>query len=98
MKKLAVYALILSLLATAFCSCASKTGGTASTDTTAQAVETEADTRIYPDLPANDFDGYTFRLAHWEVSGWNWIECDWISTRTRRRHRIRLFTATATSR
>lgn len=35
------------------------------------AEETEADTRVYPDLPEISFDGYTFNSMYWEVAGWS---------------------------
>jgi len=33
----------------------------------------DEETRIYPDLPDKKFDGYNFRMAHWEIDGWTII-------------------------
>lgn len=33
------------------------------------------DTRIYPDLPDADFEGYEFKVAHWLYEGWESRAC-----------------------
>lgn len=66
--------LALSTVAIAFTSCADDSAkqtiaqDTAASDTTAE--QTEGTTRILPDLPEKDFDGYTFRIiskGDWDV-------------------------------
>lgn len=43
-------------------------GKTGTTKTQVEDTTTEeADTRIYPDLPNEKFDGYNFRMAHWII-------------------------------
>ncbi|MHB1153115.1 MAG: hypothetical protein ACYCWE_16070 [Eubacteriales bacterium] len=56
-------------------SCAANTEGetkvtTASPAGTAAETEPE-DTKIYPDLPDGDFEGYNFKVLHWYVTGWD---------------------------
>ncbi|MGI6203522.1 MAG: extracellular solute-binding protein, partial [Eubacteriales bacterium] len=68
-KKLlsALLATAMLFAATACSDAGDKTGTTADPSGTA---ETEPDeTRVYPDLPDVKFDGYEFRMAHWEISG-----------------------------
>ena len=49
------------------------TAQTGTADTTLPA-ETET-TRYMPELPEADYDGYTFRVAHWEHPGWESRAC-----------------------
>ncbi len=64
------------LILTAFiCSAAACGEGGASpeatAETTSEAVETQPeDTRVYPELPDSDYDGYQFNIAHWVIDGW----------------------------
>ncbi|MDD4773307.1 MAG: hypothetical protein PHZ09_06835 [Eubacteriales bacterium] len=56
-------------------SCASGTGD-AGRDTAGEKADTAAetkaeDTRLYPDLPDDDFEGYDFKVLHWYVTGWD---------------------------
>src|SRR5665647_1024675 len=40
---------------------------------TSAAVVTETqpeDTRVYPELPDADYEGYSFNMAHWIIDGW----------------------------
>ncbi len=63
------------LMMVGFVSCAAADDGQAAVTTAAPegtAAETEAeDTRIYPELPEDDFEGYVFKVLHWYVTGWD---------------------------
>ena len=54
-------------------SCADNGSGNTAATTVADntAETTEGDTQIYPDLPDEDFEGYTFKVLHWYVTGWD---------------------------
>lgn len=45
------------------------TGGSTQESETPAEKPTEA--RIYPDLPAMDFEGYQFNVLHWGTDSWN---------------------------
>ena len=74
-KRFFSMALALLIFAAALWSCAEGTGGnTADTTSGGQNASTDTDkaeTRVYPDLPAKDFEGYTFKVLHWYVTGWD---------------------------
>ncbi len=58
----------------AFSSCADNSGRQNSDSTGGPGKNTdtaETDTRIYPDLPAQNFEGYVFKVLHWYVTGWD---------------------------
>jgi len=71
-----IFALVLAVLMIggALLSCADG-GNEPSATTTAGPSDTsdvsESETRLYPDLPEMDFDGYTFKVLHWYVTGWD---------------------------
>lgn len=64
-----------SVMLAGFVSCATNTesGNDVTTvSPTGTAAETQPeDTRVYPDLPEADFEGYEFKVLHWYVTGWD---------------------------
>ncbi len=71
-----IFSLLLAvlLIGTALLSCADDTnepGATTTAGPADTAATTEGETRLYPDLPEMDFDGYTFKVLHWYVTGWD---------------------------
>ena len=60
-----------ALLLSCLCACGDKTGTVSETGESAPTEsESEADTRIYADLPEATYDGYTYRILSWN-GGWN---------------------------
>ncbi|MCQ2426251.1 MAG: hypothetical protein MJ070_08910 [Lachnospiraceae bacterium] len=70
-KKLFTRVLCLVLLVlTAVSVCACTEGGNKPVETKAPSkTEAPEETHVTPDLPEMTFDGYTFSVAHWELSG-----------------------------
>lgn len=76
-KRILSMALAILLIGTALVSCSDAAGDSAVT-TAADAGASvsnesneEVDTRVYPDLPEKDWEGYTFKVLHWYVTGWD---------------------------
>ncbi len=68
MKKLLALLLALLTFLTVFAACA-KTDEPGTQETDAPQ-ETDAETRVTHNLPPMTFDGYTFGILHWYISGW----------------------------
>ena len=72
-KRFLLWALTLLLLTPGLLSCGEKggqeqTAAVTDTDTDTMA-ETDTETqRLKPDLPVQDYDGYTFSAVHWKIS------------------------------
>ncbi|MGI6202847.1 MAG: hypothetical protein ACOYID_05530 [Eubacteriales bacterium] len=75
LKRILSISLAILLLGVTLVSCSDGTGGqTADTTSAGQSASDdtgEVDTRVYPELPDMDFDGYTFKVLHWYVTGWD---------------------------
>lgn len=76
-------AVLLALLTVAptmsACSSGADTAKTSDTTASVTAAATDAvseeDTRIYPDLPEENYNGYTFNVLHWDRSDWPTRAC-----------------------
>lgn len=58
------------ILALASCSDTGKNTGVTTEPSDGETTTAAEETRIYPNLPDVKFDGYNFRMAHWEIDGW----------------------------
>lgn len=67
----AVLALLLFVSVLAACADSGQKAGSETGAALSGTEETEADTRVYHDLPEISFDGYTFNSMYWEVAGWS---------------------------
>ena len=72
-KRFLIWALVLLMLSPGFTGCGEKTvenqAQTAAATDTETVAETETETqRLTPDLPVQDYDGYTFSAVHWKIS------------------------------
>lgn len=78
MKKLITWILLAAMAVSSLAACSGSGNGDSgkeSNATTTSAPETEeVDTRVYPDLPDVTYDGYKFKIAHWEIDGWVMLE------------------------
>lgn len=73
-KKTVSWLLLIAMLTSFGTGCGDKNPGETEADTalstdTQQTVETETETeRLTPDLPVQDYEGYTFSAVHWKIS------------------------------
>lgn len=70
-RRIVILFLIMAMFVmSAACAAETDSPGAENTGEQQTAETVPEETRVYPDLPAGNFEGYTFKMAHWIIDGW----------------------------